>query len=256
MAMLLAQITDTHVMAASDDQVRGVDPSARLLTVVRTLNALDPRPDLVLVTGDLTADGGPDDYAHLRGILGQLDMPYYVLPGNHDDRECIRAAFRQDGYLPATGYLNYVLEGYPLRIVALDTLHDGHPGGRLCLDRLQWLETTLAEERDAPTLIAMHHPPFVTGLAAFDRDPLEGADAFASIVAGNRHVERVLCGHLHRAVATRWHGLTVSAAPATAFEIALDLRPGAGFRASRGSTPGYQLHMLTSGGLVTHTAYL
>lgn len=254
--MLVAQITDTHVTAAEQRGTPGDDPSKRLLTVVRALNALEPAPDLVLVTGDLTTDGGDEDYYHLRGILSQLDMPYYVVPGNHDDRGCIRSVFRQDGYLPEAGYLNYVIDGYPLRIIALDTLHDGHDGGRLCLDRLQWLEATLAEDREAPTVIAMHHPPFITGIAPFDRAPLEGADAFASIVAANPHVERVLCGHVHRAVETRWHGLTVTVAPSTAFEIALDLRPGSDFRLVNGAAAGYQLHLFGRGGLVTHTAYV
>lgn len=254
-SMLIAQITDTHVLAGEGNTPGGGDPSKHLLMVVRALNALEPRPDVVLVTGDLTTDGNDEDYRHLRGILDQLDMPFYVMPGNHDDRGCIRAAFRHDGYLPESGYLNYVVDGYPVRIVCLDTLHDGHDGGRLCLDRLQWLEATLAEDRSVPTVVAMHHPPFLTGLAPFDRDPLEGADAFAAIVAGNPHVERVLCGHLHRPVETRWHGLTVGVAPSTAFEIALDLREGAPFRLVNGAAPGYQLHLLTRGGLVTHTAY-
>ncbi|SOD90085.1 phosphodiesterase [Caenispirillum bisanense] len=254
-SMLIAQITDTHVSAAEPTGPAGADPSRRLLGVVRALNAMEPRPDLVLVTGDLTSDGGDEDYRHLRGVLGQLDMPYYVLPGNHDDRGCIRTAFRQDGYLPESGYLNYVVEGYPLRIVCLDTLHEGHDGGRLCLDRLQWLETTLAEDRTAPTVVAMHHPPFFTGIAPFDREPLQGADAFASIVAANPHVERVVCGHLHRPVETRWHGLTVTVAPSTAFEIALDLREGTDFRIVNGAAPGFQLHLFGRGGLVTHTAH-
>lgn len=253
-SMLIAQITDTHVLAAPQPGLAD-DPSARLVRVVRALNALRPCPDVVLVTGDLTTDGGVEDYQHLRGILSQLDMPYYVMPGNHDDREAIRSVFRQDGYLPERGTLNYVIDGHPLRIVCLDSLRDGHPGGRLCLDRLQWLETVLAERRDMPTVVAVHHPPFQTGLAPFDRSPMEGADAFASILSGNPQVERVLCGHLHRPVITRWHHATVSVAPATAFEIVLDLNPDADFRLVPQAQPGYQLHLWTrSHGLVTHTA--
>lgn len=253
-SMMIAQITDTHVQVAPEREPGG-DASGRLLTVVRALNAASPAPDLVLVTGDLVNDGGAADYFHLRGILSQLEMPYFVIPGNHDDREALRGVFRQDGYLPESGYLNYVVEGFPLRLVGLDTLRDGHDGGRLCLDRLYWLERTLEEARETPTVLFMHHAPFLTGLAPFDRSPMEGADALASILSGNRQVERVLCGHLHRPVTTRWHGATVSVAPSTAFEIALDLREGADFALTPGAAPGYQLHQWArTGGLVTHTA--
>ncbi|WP_404385626.1 phosphodiesterase [Caenispirillum salinarum] len=253
-SMMIAQITDTHVQAAPEREPGG-DSSARLLKVVRTLNAAAPAPDLVLVTGDLVNDGGPADYEHLRGILSQLQVPHFVVPGNHDDRDALRAVFRPDGYLPESGYLQYVVDGFPLRLVGLDTLRDGHDGGRLCLDRLYWLERTLEEARGVPTVLFMHHVPFLTGLAPFDRSPMEGADALASVLSGNPQVERVLCGHLHRPVATRWHGATVTAAPSTCFEIALDLREGADFRLVPAAAPGFQMHMWTkTGGLVTHTA--
>lgn len=256
-SMLLAQISDTHVQCAPDGRPGGGDASGRLMRAVRSLNAAARRPDVVLVTGDLTNDGDRDDMEHLRGILSQLDVPYYVIPGNHDDRDLIRSVFRQDGYLPERGYLNYVVEGHPLRLVFLDTLRDGHDGGRLCLDRLHWLEETLAAARETPTVIAMHHVPFQSGLAPFDRAPLEGAEAMASILAANHQVERVVCGHLHRPMVTHWHGVTITTAPSTAFEIALDLRPDADFSLVPGAPPAYQLHQWTRAhGLVTHTVAL
>lgn len=255
-SMLLAQITDTHVLRALDPGAVA-DYSQRLLRVVRAVNTLSQRPDVVLVTGDLVNDGGPEDYVHLRGILSQLDMPYFVIPGNHDRREALRDAFGAPGYLPASGYLNYVVEDFPLRLVCLDTLRDGHGGGRLCLDRLRWLEEVLAAAPDKPTLVAMHHVPFASGLAPFDREPMEGTDALAAVLAANRQVERVVCGHLHRALATRWHGVTVTVSPSTAFEIALDLRPDARFSLTPGAPPAFQLHQWTrAGGLVTHTVQI
>lgn len=69
-------------------------------------------------------------------------------------------------------------------MVGLDTLNEGHDGGRLCLDRLYWLETALEQARDKPTVLFMHHPPFLSGISPFDRSPMEGADALASIPVG------------------------------------------------------------------------
>lgn len=103
-------------------------------------------------------------------------------------------------------------------------------------------------------MLFMHHPPFLSGISPFDRSPMEGADALASILSGNPQVERVLCGHLHRPVTTHLRGVTVSAAPSTAFEIALDMGSDADFQLVPGAAPGYQLHLWTrAGGLVTHT---
>jgi hypothetical protein len=60
-----------------------------------------------------------------------LSMPVFVIPGNHDAREPLRAAFRADGYLSADGHLHYAVEDYPLRLVALDTLVDASPRNKI-----------------------------------------------------------------------------------------------------------------------------
>src|SRR5207244_13210507 len=125
----------------------------------------DPSPDAIVSTGDLVESGEPEEYEHLRALLAPLRMPVFAIPGNHDAREPMRQAFGGDGYLPAQGFLNYVIEDYPLRIIGLDTLIPGEGGGVLCPDRLRWLDEILARATERPTLVMMHHPPFVTGIA-------------------------------------------------------------------------------------------
>jgi 3',5'-cyclic AMP phosphodiesterase CpdA len=166
----------------------------------------------------------------------------------------MRAAFAGDGYLPRQGFLNYVIEDYPLRIVALDTLIPGEGGGELCPDRLGWLDDTLVREPDRPSLIMMHHPPFVTGIARMDQAGLSGTAPFAEIVQRHVQIERILCGHLHRAIESRFAGTVAGTAPSTAHQVALDLRPEARLNFTL-EPPGYQLHYWREGfGLVTHTA--
>lgn len=91
--MLIAQITDLHMRTPGDKAYGIIDPAAFLGPAVRALNALSPRPDCVLITGDLTDLGRPHEYAQLRAQLQALEMPYFLLPGNHDDRAGLRAAF-------------------------------------------------------------------------------------------------------------------------------------------------------------------
>jgi 3',5'-cyclic AMP phosphodiesterase CpdA len=162
------------------------------------------------VTGDLVDHGEPEEYEQLRHLLARLSMPVFVIPGNHDAREPLREAFRGAGYLPVDGYLQYAIEDYPLRLVALDTLVPGKHVGMLCAERLGWLDATLAAQPDRPTVILMHHPPFATGITYMDNYGLDNAAGLAQIVARHPQVERIVCGHLHRAIDRRFAGRSLA----------------------------------------------
>ena len=252
--MLVAQITDTHITPPGTRFMGVVDTASALAQAVTTLNRLDPSPNFVVLTGDLVESGKPEEYAHLRSLLTPLRMPLFAIPGNHDAREPMRHAFAGDGYLPREGFLNYVIDDYPMRIIGLDTLVPGEGGGILCSERLHWLDNILAAAPDQPTLVFMHHPPFMTGITRMDRLGLSGSAAFAEIIRRHPQVERIACGHLHRAIECRFAGTVAGTAPSTAHQIVLDLRPDArvGFAFE---PPGYQLHhWRQDAGLVTHTA--
>ena len=149
-----------------------------------------------------------------------------------------------------------MIEDHALRIVAVDTLVPGKIGGALCEDRLHWLDKTLAAAPDKPTLVLMHHPPFVTGVDQMDQHGFHGCAALAEIIAHHPQIERILCGHLHRTIESRFAGTIVGTAPSTAHQLVLDLRPGASLRFAL-EPPGYQLHHWRDGaGLVTHTTVI
>jgi 3',5'-cyclic AMP phosphodiesterase CpdA len=181
-------------------------------------------------------------------------MPVFVIPGNHDAREPLRAAFGGDGYLPAAGYLQYAIEDYPLRLVALDTVIPGKHSGALYTDRLGWLDAALAAQPARPTAILMHHPPFATGITYMDNYGLDNAAGLAEVVGRHPQIERILCGHLHRAIDRRFAGTVAGTAPSTAHQVRLNLVPDAGISFIF-EPPGYQLHLWQAeSGLVTHTA--
>jgi Icc protein len=256
MRMLIAQISDMHLKGPGELLYGRVDTTGFLERAVAHLNALDPRPDIVIATGDLVDNGKPEQYANLERTLAPLEMPVYAIPGNHDAREPLRTAFAERGYLPAGGYLQYTVEDLPVRLIALDTLVEGKGHGELCDERLDWLEARLAEQ-GRPTAIFMHHPPFDCGIAAFDNVRLMKGDArLAEIVRRHGNVERVMCGHVHRPIQVRWAGAVASIAPSTAHQAALDLRPGVAFSMTM-EPPGIALHQWLPGtGLVTHVSYV
>jgi 3',5'-cyclic AMP phosphodiesterase CpdA len=252
--MLIAQITDTHITKPGTLLMGVVDTASALERAVSALNRLDPSPDATVLTGDLVESGEPEEYDHLRALLAPLRMPVFAIPGNHDAREPMRKAFIADGYLPTQGFLNYVIEDHPLRIVALDTLVPGEPGGALGEERLQWVDRALAAAPERPTLVLMHHPPFVTGVGRMDKYGLSDSAAFAATILRHPQIERILCGHLHRTIESCFAGTIAGTAPSTAHQIVLDLRPEAPLRFAF-EPPGYQLHYWREGiSLVTHTA--
>jgi Icc protein len=266
--MLVAQITDTHILApgklfhapqraappGADPDWSRIDTAACLRRAVAELNALTPRPDVTVVTGDLTDHGAAAEYAHLRELLAPLAMPAYLILGNHDSREGLRTAFDGDGYLPAEGFLQYTVEDHALRIVALDTNIPGQHPGELCAERLDWLERALAAAPAKPTLVMMHHPPFPTAIEHMDRAGLKNPEALAAIVRRHPQIERILCGHLHRTIDHRFAGTIAGTAPSTAHQLVLNISPGAPAEFTF-EPPGYQLHLWRDGiGLVSHTA--
>jgi 3',5'-cyclic AMP phosphodiesterase CpdA len=220
---------------------------------VRFLSQHVPRPDIVLATGDLADSGTDGDYRQLAELLAPLEIPVLPIPGNHDARGPLRDAFPQIAARLESRFVQYRVDDHLVRLVALDTLEDGRIGGRLCAERLAWIERTLAASA-RPTLIFMHHPPFDLGAAANDDMRCEGAVALERLVRGHGNVQAVLCGHLHRLVMRRWGNTAVAAMPATAPTLEL-LLSGEGPRGFVDTPPMVGLHLWRDGdGLVTHVA--
>jgi Icc protein len=254
--MLIAQITDTHIKPEGSLAYGRVDTSAFLARAVDHILHLDPRPDVVLGTGDLVDGGTPSEYARLRHLLSPLPMPVYLIPGNHDDRDALREVFADYPQMPREGFIQYVVDDGPLRLIAVDTLIPGQSGGCVDAERLRWLDAQLSAAPSKPTMIFMHHPPFKTAIQFMDSIGLEGADAMAEVVRRHPQVERVVCGHLHRSIQSRWAGTVATTAPATAHQVDLDIREEVGLAISM-EPPGYALHLWRPDiGLVSHVLHV
>ena len=252
-AFLIAQISDPHLKAGGKFSYGVVDTLGALQRMVAHLNASVPRPDVLVVSGDLVDFGRADEYAVLAPVLGELAMPFYLVPGNHDDREQMLAAFGGQSCLPVTaGTLDWVEDRWPVRLIGLDSTMPGSHGGQVSDVQLEWLDQRLGERPDTPTVLILHHPPFITGIGHMDREPFANAPAFERVVAGHPQVERLLCGHLHRPIQRRFGGSLVNVCPGTSHQIVLDLQEQA--PAHFGLEPaGFLLHWWhPQQGLVSH----
>jgi 3',5'-cyclic-AMP phosphodiesterase len=219
----IAQISDFHVGRVIPFPSGEVDLFNQLVRTVDFLNALDPGPDMVMVTGDLVNHGKLEDYRRVRGELDRLLMPYYLAAGNHDQRKSLIEVFNDHSYLKTSdGFLHYSLEDKPLRIVTLDTLEPGTHYGLLCKTRLDWLERVLSEQPDRPTIIFMHHPPFETGMPYPDSLGMRGKQALGEIIRRNPQVEAISSGHTHRDASLRWNGTVAYTVPSSSFSYKLE----------------------------------
>ncbi|ACR28218.1 phosphodiesterase [Burkholderia glumae] len=256
--MLLAQISDLHIKRPGALAYRRVDTAASLARTVARLNALAPRPDAVLITGDLTDFGHDDEYRHLKRLLAPLAMPYYLLIGNHDERGALRRAFAERAELQTGEFVQYALDLGPLRVIALDSQITGQSRGMLCDARLDWLAAELQAAAGRPVVVALHHPPFACGIAHMDAQRLDPAAArrLETILRGHPNVERVLCGHVHRPMVARFGGTLASAVGAPAHQVAFDLRAD-GPSAFTLEPPSFAVHRYDPAiGLVSHHVYV
>ncbi|WP_339435694.1 phosphodiesterase [Pseudomonas orientalis] len=251
---LVAQISDLHLKAGQRLTYGVVDTLGALRRAVDHLNASQPRPDIVVISGDLVDFGRADEYAVLHPELARLHMPCYLVPGNHDARGPLLDAFGDHAYLPlsAEGPLDWVVDTHPLRLIGLDSTIPGSHGGQLLDSQLHWLDEQLALRPQAPTLLILHHPPFISGIGHMDREPFINASALERVVARHPQVERLLCGHLHRPMQRRFGASLSCVCPGTSHQIVLDLQDAAPAHFNL-EPPGYLLHRWDAQqGLISH----
>jgi len=251
--MLIAQISDAHIEGPGR-KTFGIAPMAEhLARCVAHINHLDPQPDLVLVTGDITNYGTLAEMTRAAAILDELRPRYYVIPGNHDTRAALLAAFGPEHRPGQEGeFVQYVIEGYELRFIALDSTIPGAPGGEICPDRAVWLEARLQEEPEKPTILFLHHPPATFGVIETDIDGFIGADRLGGIVARHPNIVQILAGHIHLSSFTMWRGVPISTAPSMGMRLFLDLTMQRS--AYILDAPAYHLHLWTpEQRLITHT---
>jgi 3',5'-cyclic-AMP phosphodiesterase len=254
--MIIAQITDMHIRAKGDLAYGRVDTAAYLATAVDHLNSLPTRPDVTLVSGDICDFGLAEEYAVAKSLLDRLAMPYFVIPGNHDRPDVMRQAFSDHEYLPDGEFLHYTIDDYTVRLIGLDTTVPEAEGGLICKARRHWLSHQLNEDRLKPTLLFMHHPPFLTGIQYMDAQNCGGADELGHLIAEHPQVQMILCGHVHRAISTVWYGTEVSIGPSPAHAVSLDFNPSKDVTFHMEPPACRLVHLSSEGQLVAHLSYI
>lgn len=256
--MLIAHISDFHVFASKPETplVR-LDAERAARRVVADLARFAPALDAVAFTGDLTDGGSPEDYALLRDILAPLSMPVFMVPGNHDKRATLRAAFADRLPFGAETFLNYETRIGGMRLLALDTLVEGRGDGALHPESLSWLAEKLSPATAEPTIVLLHHPPFPSGIGSLDRAALTaGGEEMAQLVRAYPQPLILLAGHIHRPFKAIWNGAYCAVAGSPAFQIALDLTATPHEPGLVDEPFAYFVYRIENGDVAVHTRFV
>jgi Icc protein len=238
-SLQVVQLSDTHLFSDPNQGLLGLTTLDSFTAVLKTLHQLQPHPDILLLTGDLSQDETPDSYWRLRNLVEPLRVPTYWLPGNHDqyplmeeilDSDWISAqkAFQQ-------GDWNFVL---------LNSMAPRQVYGKLAEQDLVWLDQQLSQLPKQPTLVALHHPPCSIGSNWMDRINLQNSDALFEVLDRYEQVKLVLFGHIHQEFDQTRRGVRYLGCPSTCVQFkpnqvdfAIDQQP-----------PGFRLLTLYSNG--------
>jgi 3',5'-cyclic AMP phosphodiesterase CpdA len=235
--MIIAQISDTHIALDTPDADQRIRDFA--LTIA-DINALDPAPDVIVHTGDIVHNGRQDEYAQAVATLAKARAPVYVLAGNKDSRANLRAAFSSCGYLsPDSHFVDYAIDNYPVRLIALDTLSSDSNKGDFCPERIGRLIDLIDAETAKPIAVFTHHPPFEVTVGP-DRLHFETPEIMTGLRQALQHSGRVVAvfsGHVHRAAAGHVGGIPATVMTSTA----TTLRKGE-YPAQMKRRPVYHVH--------------
>jgi len=246
--MIIAQISDTHIAVdLPDADVRRQD----LERTIADINELDPLPDVIVHTGDIAQHGRLEEYQIVEAALAKARVPFYLVPGNKDDRTHLCEAFSAYGFFPMSGFLQYAVEGHPMRLFVLDTIASDSNKGDYCDERVRHLRAMADADRAKPIAVFTHHPPFEVPVGP---EPIHYKDraTMSRLREGLQHCQRIVgvfSGHVHRPATGHVGTIRASVGPCTATPLRRGDYP------NRMSTrPVYHVHRFDPGwGFATET---
>ena len=243
--MKIIQITDTHLRGDNLLSFGKCDTSTTVRKAVEYFQKMQEKdlPDMFIATGDLADNGNHTAYGKIHDYFSDLPRPVFCVPGNHDNRADMLRLLGdkmcpvKDDIAP---YICYTVEGYPVRIICIDTIVQGKHWGGITEKVADWLEAKLDEQPRKKTLIFTHHPPFDTGMGFMD-EGFENIGRLEDILTRHKNHIQLCCGHMHRNIATRWRGVPVTVSAPICMLMEIDFTEAGGDRFWL-ADPQYTIH--------------
>lgn len=220
--MLLAQLSDMHFRSQGMKLYDFIDTNAENARIINLLNQLEEKPDAVIITGDLANCGTAAEYQVAKRLLGYLNYPVYLIPGNHDNKSNFLNSFQP--LCPSLGHdpehIAYAIDNknFPVRLLFIDSSLAGESKGYLTPYSIDWLTQQLSQQ-SKETFIFLHHPPLLLGNKQMDRIACENGHLLLALIKRFPHITRIFCGHVHRTIFTQYRQAIIASAPGTVHQI-------------------------------------
>lgn len=216
---IVAQITDTHLFAEPNQAQKGIITAQSFQSVLERVKQLQPQPDLLLLTGDLSQDETPESYQHLYRCVSPLSIPAYWIGGNHDDLSIMEQYLTGEPFFPHKSF-----QQGDWQFILLNSAIPGCVYGGFSTQTLEWLEEQLQQSRQLPTLIALHHPPLSINSEWMDNISLQNPDNFLTILENYPQVKLVIFGHIHQEFSHERQGIHYFGTPSTCVQFSPNLQ--------------------------------
>jgi 3',5'-cyclic-AMP phosphodiesterase len=219
--MRIAHISDFHLPNKPGQKVNGALPDANLIEAVSLLKQQTPKPDLVVLGGDLLEDGQKGNYEAIIDLFKDVQVPLHTVVGNHDDLKTLKKSSLTENGGSDKGYASF--DQGRLHLILLNTARSGKSHGNIEEEQLLWLSEDLWANRDKPVMIFMHHHPIDSGVPWLDKMKLENAEAFWRIVPPySKNILGIFFAHLHIQISTVVRGILVAGTPAVCFQYSVN----------------------------------
>lgn len=239
-SVLVAQVTDTHLFAQTWQTLKDIKTAESLQSVLNQLENRQPRPDYLLLTGDLSQDETPESYDRLVNQIAPLGIPAYWLPGNHDSLAAMQERLQGEPFRTEKSFA-----AGEWRIILLNSRIPGRVEGALAPGELAWLEAQLRQYPQTPTLITLHHPPLPIGSEWMDAIALQNAEEFLALVDRHPQIKLVLFGHIHQEFEHQRREVSYLGSPSTCVQFQPHKQE---FGIDSQAQPGFRLLKLFAGG--------
>ena len=217
--MKFVHLSDVHLVAGGGE-LNGCVPSQRLRSCLDDILQWHSDAEFCVISGDLTEFAEPGAYQLLKDMLGAFPLPYFLMMGNHDDRDVFLRIF--DNYhQDPLGFIQFKHQCSAGAFIFLDTSKDGTDAheGQLCRARLEWLKEQLIAAEDEPVFMFIHHPPFDIGVSYVDEIKLMESEKFALVLKYAKNLRHVFFGHVHRMTSVNWKGIPFTSPPSLNHQI-------------------------------------
>jgi len=230
-AAKILHLTDLHLFGDQKTTLVGINPLQSLQQVIdKILNELQQKkPDLIILTGDISQDYSLASYKITTKILQQFSCPIATTMGNHDYLSSFIKIFGDP-----TQIVTKISNLTNWRILLLNTHWSDHVGGQLTDNDLTFLQKSLSLDSRQPVIIFLHHHVLPIDSNWLDKIKLQNSSQFLEIINRHKNVKAVVCGHVHQDTSILYKGITFLSTPSTSWQFTVrsrdfkldDLMPG------------------------------